>query len=136
NLESYIVRWLFCGTSVCTMSKEDASEDLESLKRQQAETRFKLNLANRHISTLYTQVQDLEVQFKTAIKHKKHSARYNLRQKLAVIMGLKIVYLNYCSVKSQELERINQKLQSFTGREEEAMDTDSNEEPNLAILEM
>ncbi|KAK8723498.1 hypothetical protein OTU49_011740 [Cherax quadricarinatus] len=118
------------------MSKEDASEDLESLKRQQAETRFKLNLANRHISTLYTQVQDLEVQFKTAIKHKKHSARYNLRQKLAVIMGLKIVYLNYCSVKSQELERINQKLQSFTGREEEAMDTDSNEEPNLAILEM
>lgn len=117
------------------MSKE-GEEDLASVKRQQAETRLRLSLANQHISTLYSQVQDLEVQFKTAIKHKKHSARYNLRQKLAVIMGLKIVYLNYCSDKSQELERLKQKIQALSGREEEAMDTDSNEEANLAILDI
>ncbi|XP_042877835.1 uncharacterized protein LOC122256920 isoform X1 [Penaeus japonicus] len=123
-------------TSVYTMSREELGEDLETVKRQQAETRLRLNLANRHITTLYSQVQDLEVQFKTAIKHKKHSARYNLRQKLAVIMGLKIVYLNYCAAKSQELERINQTLERFTGRQEEAMDTDTNEEPNLSMLEM
>ncbi|XP_068232659.1 uncharacterized protein [Palaemon carinicauda] len=116
------------------MSEE--GEDLASMKRQQAETRLRLNLANRHISTLYSQVQDLEVQFKTAIKHKKHSARYNLRQKLAVIMGLKIVYLNYCSAKSQELEQLKQKIQALSGRDEEAMDTDANEEANLGIIDM
>lgn len=85
------------------------------------------------------QVQDLEFQFKMAIVNKKHSARYNLRQKLAVIMGLKIVYLNYCSVKSQELENLNHRLRVLTDREDdEAMDTDSNEneEPSTAILEM
>ncbi|XP_066967760.1 uncharacterized protein [Macrobrachium rosenbergii] len=116
------------------MSEE--AEDLASIKRQQAETRLRLNLANRHISTLYSQVQDLEVQFKTAIRHKKHSARYNLRQKLAVIMGLKIVYLNYCSAKSQELEQLKQKIQALSGRDEEAMDTDANEEANLGIIDM
>ncbi|XP_068232642.1 uncharacterized protein [Palaemon carinicauda] len=116
------------------MSEE--GEDLASMKRQQAETRLRLNLANRHISTLYSQVQDLEVQFKTAIKHKKHSARYNLRQKLAVIMGLKIVYLNYCSAKSQELEQLKQKIQALSGRDEEAMDTDANEGANLGIIDM
>lgn len=128
--------FLYLGTSVYTMSREELGEDLETIKRQQAETRLRLSLANRHISTLYSQVQDLEVQFKTAIKHKKHSARYNLRQKLAVIMGLKIVYLNYCAAKSQELERINQTLERFIGRQEEAMDTDTNEEPSLSMLEM
>ncbi|XP_064106331.1 uncharacterized protein LOC135215494 [Macrobrachium nipponense] len=116
------------------MSEE--AEDLASIKRQQAETRLRLNLANRHISTLYSQVQDLEVQFKTAIRHKKHSARYNLRQKLAVIMGLKIVYLNYCSAKSQELEQLKEKIQALSGRDEEAMDTDANEEANLGIIDM
>ncbi|KAK3877181.1 hypothetical protein Pcinc_018098 [Petrolisthes cinctipes] len=114
------------------MSEEKLSESLESIKRQQAETRLRLDLANQHINTLFTQVQDLEVQFKTAIRNKKHSARYNLRQKLAVIMGLKIVYLNYCSVKTQELDRINQKIHSLIARGEEAMDTDTNEETSLA----
>lgn len=118
------------------MSEEGSRDLIEYVKRQQAETRIRLSLANRHINTLYSQVQDLEEQFRTAMVFKKHSARYNLRQKLAVIMGLKIVYLNYCSVKSQELERINRKLRSLTDREEEAMDTDSLEEPSTSLVEM
>ena len=51
-------------------------------------------------------------------------------------MGLKIVYLNYCSVKSQELEQLKQKIISLHGREEEAMDTDSNEDGNLGMIDM
>lgn len=46
-------------------------------------------------------------------------------------MGLKIVYLNYCSVKTQELDRINQKIHTLIARGEEAMDTDTNEESSL-----
>lgn len=40
-----------------TMSREELGEDLETIKRQQAETRLRLSLANRHISTLYSQVR-------------------------------------------------------------------------------
>lgn len=39
-----------------TMSREELGEDLETIKRQQAETRLRLSLANRHITTLYSQV--------------------------------------------------------------------------------
>ncbi|KAK7083095.1 hypothetical protein SK128_015201 [Halocaridina rubra] len=113
-----------------------SEETVASVKRQQHQIRIRLWLANRHINALYSQVQDLEAQFKTAIKHKKHSARYNLRQKLAVIMGMKIVYLNYCSVKSQELDRLEQKLLSFSDQDEESMDTDSGEEQEVSIAEL
>ena len=44
---------------------EDAAvkevEDFASLKRQQAETQLRLDLANRHISTLYSQVRTLSI---------------------------------------------------------------------------
>lgn len=49
--------FLYLGTSVYTMSREELGEDLETIKRQQAETRLRLSLANRHISTLYSQVR-------------------------------------------------------------------------------
>ncbi|XP_076041879.1 uncharacterized protein LOC143025755 [Oratosquilla oratoria] len=89
---------------------EMTSDEIARLKQQLEDTQQRLTLANQHIQTLYNQVQDLEVQFKTALEHKKHSARYNLRQKLSVVMGLKIVYLNYCAEKTQEVEKITQKL--------------------------
>lgn len=119
------------------MSREEADKDIESLKSQLADSKVRLALANRHMRTLYTQVQDLEVQFKTAIKHKKHSARYNLRQKLAVIMGLKIVYLNYVSDKQKEVDTLNTKLAALSNNDAvEPMDTTEDEDPSSRLVHL
>lgn len=119
------------------MSREEEDKDIESMKSQLADSKVRLALANRHMRTLYTQVQDLEVQFKTAIKHKKHSARYNLRQKLAVIMGLKIVYLNYVSDKQKEVDTLNQKLAALSNNEAvEPMDTTEDEDPRSRLVHL
>ena len=61
----------------------------------------------------FFQINTLDKQFLIALQHKKHSARYNLRQKLAIVTGLKVVSVNYIQTKKEKLLDLNMEIEQY-----------------------
>ena len=75
------------------------------------EAQQKFEKACLQIVLLDNQIRDLEVRYKRAVKNKKNSFRYNLRLKLSVVTGVKMMYHHYASTKADELHRLRSQSQ-------------------------
>lgn len=74
------------------------------------EARQKFEKACQQITVLDQTIRDLEVRYKRAVKNRKNSFRYNLRLKLSVVTGVKMMYHHYASTKAEEINRLNRQL--------------------------
>ncbi|KAI8779290.1 hypothetical protein BgiMline_020601 [Biomphalaria glabrata] len=70
------------------------------------EARSKFERACQQIVLLDQKIKDLEIRYKRAVKNKKNSFRYNLRLRLSVVTGVKMMYHHYASTKADELSRL------------------------------
>lgn len=66
--------------------------------------------ACNQIKVMEQQIRDLETRYKRAVHAKKHSFRYNLRLKLSVLTGVKMMYHHYAATKNDEIRRICNQL--------------------------
>ena len=88
---------------------------------QDVELKFKK--ACQQIILLDQQIRDLEVRYKRAVKNKKNSFRYNLRLKLSVVTGVKMMYHHYASTKAEDIQRMRRQLGLRDYDDEEEDDT-------------
>lgn len=85
------------------------------LQEKVADTQTKIEKACKHIVQLDKKIKDLEVQYRRAVKHKKNSFRYNLRLRLSIVTGVKMMYHHYASTKAEELNRLHRQRNSDAG---------------------
>ena len=77
-------------------------------KLHDAEQRLRKSL--QQILVIDTQIRELEILYKRAQKSKKNASRYNLRLKLSVVSGIKMMYHHYSSSKKEEINRLRTQL--------------------------
>jgi len=80
--------------------------DSQMLEEKVSEARSKFERACQQIVLLDQKIKDLEVRYRRAVKNKKNSFRYNLRLRLSVVTGVKMMYHHYASTKAEELTRL------------------------------
>eukprot|EP00918_Siedleckia_nematoides_P034499 GHVU01075074.1.p1 GENE.GHVU01075074.1~~GHVU01075074.1.p1 ORF type:complete len:117 (+),score=16.85 GHVU01075074.1:189-539(+) len=71
-----------------------------------ADAKTKFMKAREQILVLDQQIRDLETRYKRAVHSKKNAFRYNLRLKLSVTTGVKMMYHHYASIKADEIRQI------------------------------
>ena len=84
--------------------------EVEVMQDKLNDAQLKFRKACQQIILLDQQIRDLEVRYKRAVKNKKNSFRYNLRLKLSVVTGVKMMYHHYATTKGDEIEKIRQQL--------------------------
>ena len=77
-------------------------------KLHDAEQRLRKSL--QQILVIDAQIRELEILYKRAQKSKKNASRYNLRLKLSVVSGIKMMYHHYSSSKREEINRLRTQL--------------------------
>lgn len=86
------------------------SMDHSHLLEKESDARIKFERACQQIALLDQKIRDLEVRYKRAVKFKKNSFRYNLRLRLSVVTGVKMMYHHYASTKAEELTKIRRQI--------------------------
>jgi len=84
------------------------------LQEKLSDAQGKFDRACQQIVLLDQKIKDLEVRYKRALKHKRHSFRYNLRLRLSAVTGVKMMYHHYASTKADELHRLHQERHAVT----------------------
>ncbi len=92
--------------------------DQSDLVDRMADAQQKFEKACQQIILLDQQIRDLEVRYKRAVKYKKNSCRYNLRLKLSVVTGVKMMYHHYATTKAEEIQKMRRQM-GMIGEEEE-----------------
>lgn len=95
------------------------------LLEKEGDARLKFDRACQQIALLDQKIRDLEVRYKRAVKHKKNSFRYNLRLRLSVVTGVKMMYHHYASTKAEELSRIRRQISNTSQNSEISRDSHS-----------
>uniref|UniRef100_A0A0B7ADZ9 Uncharacterized protein n=1 Tax=Arion vulgaris TaxID=1028688 RepID=A0A0B7ADZ9_9EUPU len=85
--------------------------DAQMLEEKMNEARSKFDRACQQIILLDQKIKDLEVRYRRAVKHKKNSFRYNLRLRLSVVTGVKMMYHHYASTKAEEINKLRRLVQ-------------------------
>jgi hypothetical protein len=70
----------------------------------------RLQKSSQQIVLVDQQIKELEILYKRAQKSKKNASRYNLRLKLSVVSGIKMMYHHYWSSKQEEINRLRTQL--------------------------
>lgn len=101
--------------------------DHSHLLEKETEARLKFEKACQQIALLDQKIKDLEVRYKRAVKNKKNSFRYNLRLRLSVVTGVKMMYHHHASTKAEELTRIRRQINNSIQNSEAGRDRESRE---------
>ncbi|RUS73487.1 hypothetical protein EGW08_018747 [Elysia chlorotica] len=97
-------------------STPSGTMDVQLLEEKMNEARSKFERACQQIVLLDQKIKDLEVRYRRAVRNKKNSFRYNLRLRLSVVTGVKMMYHHYASTKAEELARLRRQIpQAETG---------------------
>ena len=114
---------------IYSMSNFNMSTDLDC---QELESQFQLShrkftRACDQMSLLDQRIKDMQVRYQRAIKNKKNAARYTLRQRLAVMTGVKMMFYEYASAQADKMDALREKMedQLYTTPSDSEMDYDS-----------
>ena len=95
----------------------------DALQDKLNDAQLKFERACQQIVLLDQKIKDLEVRYKRAVRRKQNSFRYNLRLKLSVFTGIKMMYHHYAGTKADELTRLHR--QRHTSVREASTSTDA-----------
>lgn len=97
--------------------------DRGALQEKLNDSQLKFERACQQIVLLDQKIKDLEVRYKQAVKRKQNSFRYNLRLKLSVYTGIKMMYHHYAGTKADELTRLHRQRHTSTSETTASRDT-------------
>lgn len=97
--------------------------DRGALQEKMNDSQLKFERACQQIVLLDQKIKDLEVRYKQAVKRKQNSFRYNLRLKLSVFTGIKMMYHHYAGTKADELTHLHRQRHSSTRETTASRDT-------------
>ena len=70
----------------------------------------RLSKALQKIRVIDDQIRELEILYKRAQESNKNASRYNLRLKISVVSGIKMMYYHYASSKREEIYNLRDQL--------------------------
>merc|ERR1712062_685991 len=90
------------------LSHCDGSVEFREISHRGEVTRCRAE--TKQILVIDAQIRELEILYKRAQKSKKNASRYNLRLKLSVVSGIKMMYHHYSSSKREEINKLRTQL--------------------------
>ena len=116
---------------IYNMSNFNMSTDLDcqDLESQFQLSNRKFNRACDQMSLLDQRIKDMQVRYQRAIKNKKNATRYTLRQHLAVMTGVKMMFYEYASAQADKMDALREKMENqlYTTPSDSEMDYDSDD---------
>merc|ERR1712241_764029 len=106
-LSSVLVQFV-CLLGLHYSAESSFERSLTEEKLHDAEQRLRRSL--QQILVIDAQIRELEILYKRAQKSKKNASRYNLRLKLSVVSGIKMMYHHYSSSKREEINKLRTQL--------------------------
>ncbi|CAN7936978.1 unnamed protein product [Ixodes hexagonus] len=99
-----------------TMEVETPGEtaEPETLEGRAAVIQEKLDTTYRQIVFLDQQIRDLKRLYRRAEQNNKYAFRYNIRMKMSIASGIKMMFYHYANTKATELERITAQMERST----------------------
>lgn len=113
------------GSAHSPVPSTSAIVDNAYIQEKLNDAQAKFEKACQQIVLLDQKIKDLEVRYKRAVKHKKNSFRYNLRLRLSVVTGVKMMYHHFASTKADELHRLHRQRYAVTREASASADTSS-----------
>ncbi|CAN7989717.1 hypothetical protein HPB47_004631 [Ixodes persulcatus] len=86
----------------------------ETLEGRAAVIQEKLDATYRQIVFLDQQIRDLKRLYRRAEQNNKYAFRYNIRMKMSIASGIKMMFYHYANTKVTELERITAQMERST----------------------
>ena len=88
---------------------------LSSFERSQTEEKLedaelRLRRSIEQMTMIDAQIRELETLYRRAQESKKNASRYNLRLKISVVSGIKMMHLHYSSSKREEINKLRTQL--------------------------
>lgn len=99
------------------------SIDRDALQEKLNDAQLKFERACQQIVLLDQKIKDLEVRYKRAVQRRQNSFRYNLRLKLSVYTGIKMMYHHYAGTKADELTVLHRQRHSTVRETSTSADT-------------
>ena len=93
------------------MSNFSTDIDCQDLQSQFQLSHRKFNRACDQMSLLDQRIKDMQVRYQRAIKNKKNAARYTLRQRLAVMTGVKMMFYEYATAQADTMDTLREKME-------------------------
>ena len=111
------------------MSNFSTDLDCLDLQGQFQLSHRKFNRACDQMSLLDQRIKDMQVRYQRAIKNKNNTARYTLRQRLAVMTGVKMMFYGYASAQADKMDALREKIEIsfYTTPSDSEMDYDSDD---------
>lgn len=100
-----------CSESSGVVPMEPPLGEQDTLEMRAAGIQEKLDATYRQIVFLDQQIRDLKRLYKRAEKNNKYAFRYNIRMKMSIASGIKMMYYHYANVKVAELERVTTQME-------------------------
>ena len=70
----------------------------------------KFNKACEHLVMMDRHIRELEHRYNMAVRHGRNSFRYNLRLRLSVLTGVKMMFYEYASKLADEVNRLRRQV--------------------------
>ena len=91
------------------------TEDITSLASRLSLARDRFEKSYRQIHILDRHIRDMEHRYRRAVCEERNSFRYNLRLKLSIATGIKMMFHHYASIQVEEINSVRRHLGLFTG---------------------
>ena len=87
-------------------------KDADDLQNEFAHTHRKFNRACDQMTLLDQRIKDMQVRYKRAMRNNKNAFKYTLRQRLAVITGIKMMFYEYASAQADKMDDLREQMES------------------------
>ena len=111
------------------MSKFSTAVDCQDLQSHFQLSHRKFSRACDQMSLLDQRIKDMQIRYHRALKNKKNTFRYNLRQRLAVMTGVKMMFYEYASAQADKMDALRDQMedQLYAAASDSEMDYDSDD---------
>lgn len=98
--------------------------DADFLEGRAVTLQEKLDVTYRQIVFLDQQIRDLKRLYKRAERNNKYAFRYNIRMKMSIASGIKMMYFHYANTKVTELGQLTSQMEEARSSASDTSDGD------------
>jgi tRNA(Phe) wybutosine-synthesizing methylase Tyw3 len=96
---------------IFNMSKFSTALDCQDLQGLFQMSHRKFQRACTQMSLLDDRIKDMQTRYRRAIKNNKNAFRYSLRQRLAVMSGVKMMFYEYASAQADKMDALRDQME-------------------------
>lgn len=96
--------------AIVRVNGNEITGSVEEIQNKLLETQDKFDRVCRQIVSLSHQISCLKKLYRRAENNNKYAIRYNIRMRMSIISGIKMMYHHYATIKAEEINQFRNTL--------------------------